>query len=501
MTPEIILGPPGCGKTTSLLEIVDQELARGVAPDRIAYLSFTRRAAEEAVTRACEKFSLERKQLPWFRTLHSLCFRLLGLRPGEVMDRRATREFADWAGVRVTGGWSEDGLQAGFEPGDRIIFMENLARARMVALRQQYDAGDDGLAWHEVERVARALVEFKRARGLLDYTDMLQQFLAQGLQLRLETLIGDEQQDLSKLQWAVFDRLSAGAKRTVVAGDDDQSLFVWGGADPDRLVDMEGHVSVLKQSYRVPAKVQVLANALISPIEHRRAKAWAPRPCEGSIAHEAAFDVGLTEGPDVLVLARNAYVLIDVVEPALREAGVYYHRNDRPSVAPTVMAVIEAWERLRAGGAVALEMAHEIYAAMSVGRGVARGHKALPAFDKEAPPVTLAELKARGGLLVDAIWHEALDRLPRQDVGYILAMRRRGERLRAKPRVRVSTIHGSKGGEAESVVVLCDMARRTHQEMEQDPDPERRVWYVAVTRARERLTLVAAGGQLACPWI
>jgi superfamily I DNA/RNA helicase len=80
-------------------------------------------------------------------------------------------------------------------------------------------------------------------------------------------------------------------------------------------------------------------------------------------------------------------------------------------------------------------------------------------------------------------------------------MRRRGERLRAKPRVRVSTIHGSKGGEADTVILLADMARRTHQEMEADPDPERRCWYVAVTRARERLSLVAASGQLACPWV
>jgi DNA helicase-2/ATP-dependent DNA helicase PcrA len=499
--PEIILGPPGCGKTTSLLDIVDAELARGVAPERIAYLSFTRRAAEEAVTRASEKFGLARAQLPWFRTLHSLCFRLLGLRPGEVMDRKATREFADWAGIRVTGGWSEDGLQAGFEPGDRIIFMENLARIKMVKLREQFDQFDDGLPWHEVERVARALREFKRARGLMDYTDMLQQFLREGLQLRLETLIGDECQDLPKLQWDVFDRLRQGAKRCVVAGDDDQAIFQWAGADSSHLVDMAGDVRVLGQSYRVPRAVQILANTLISPVAHRRPKQWAPRAAEGAVAHEVAFDVGLTEGPDVLVLARNAYVLNDVVAPALREAGVYYHRNEKPSVSTEVLQVISDWERLRAGGAVAVEAARAVYQAMSVGRGVARGYKSLSAFDEQAPPVTLDDLKKKGGLLVDAIWHVALDRLPQQDVGYILAMRRRGERLRAKPRVRISTIHGSKGSEAEYVIVLSDMAKRTHQEMETNPDPERRVWYVAVTRARERLTLVAAGGQLACPWV
>ena len=55
---KIIFGPPGTGKTTRLLNIVEQELRIGVPPDRIAYLAFTRKAAQEAVQRACTKFKL-----------------------------------------------------------------------------------------------------------------------------------------------------------------------------------------------------------------------------------------------------------------------------------------------------------------------------------------------------------------------------------------------------------------------------------------------------------
>jgi superfamily I DNA/RNA helicase len=77
--------------------------------------------------------------------------------------------------------------------------------------------------------------------------------------------------------------------------------------------------------------------------------------------------------------------------------------------------------------------------------------------------------------------------------------------------VRVSTIHGSKGGEADHVVVLREMAQRTHREMrEVSEEDEARVWYVAVTRARERLSIVEPrardryGNSLAdraCPWV
>jgi len=53
---EIILGPPGTGKTTNLITRVAKLLEEGVPANRIAFLAFTRKAAQEAVTRACEKF-------------------------------------------------------------------------------------------------------------------------------------------------------------------------------------------------------------------------------------------------------------------------------------------------------------------------------------------------------------------------------------------------------------------------------------------------------------
>jgi superfamily I DNA/RNA helicase len=86
-------------------------------------------------------------------------------------------------------------------------------------------------------------------------------------------------------------------------------------------------------------------------------------------------------------------------------------------------------------------------------------------------------------------------------MSYMLAARRRGEKLRATPRVRLSTIHSAKGAEADHVVLMTEMARRTHKEMENNPDDERRVWYVGVTRAREKLTIVNSQTSQECPWV
>ena len=83
----IVLGPPGTGKTTTLLNLLEDYLKK-TNPNRIGYFAFTQKAANEARERAMDRFNLSEDDLPYFRTLHSLAFRVLGLRKENVMQRR-----------------------------------------------------------------------------------------------------------------------------------------------------------------------------------------------------------------------------------------------------------------------------------------------------------------------------------------------------------------------------------------------------------------------------
>jgi superfamily I DNA/RNA helicase len=68
--------------------------------------------------------------------------------------------------------------------------------------------------------------------------------------------------------------------------------------------------------------------------------------------------------------------------------------------------------------------------------------------------------------------------------------------LTSEPRIRLSTIHGVKGAEADHVYLLTAMSRMVQQSLETEPDSERRVWYVGVTRAKQSLTLVGMDNPL-----
>jgi superfamily I DNA/RNA helicase len=158
-----------------------------------------------------------------------------------------------------------------------------------------------------------------------------------------------------------------------------------------------------------------------------------------------------------LILSQAGYHL-QAVASDLKSNGYLFNYKGNRSIGEKLSNAVNGWEQLRKGKEVSGAVARKIYSYMSAGKHVQRGFKKLPLLD-DAEFVTLDGLIKNHGLLAEKqmIWSQAMDKIPETDRAYVTALLRRGEKFNASPRITVSTIHGSKGGEADNVVLLTDL--------------------------------------------
>ena len=86
-------------------------------------------------------------------------------------------------------------------------------------------------------------------------------------------------------------------------------------------------------------------------------------------------------------------------------------------------------------------------------------------------------------------WYEVFKSDPEECL-YIREMLRNKEELSKPARVKLSTIHAAKGGEATNVVLLTDLTENTMKSYEKNPDDENRLFYVGATRTKENLHII-----------
>ncbi len=506
MSPSKILkiyGPPGTGKTTTLLNLVDKAIEEGVQPNRIAFVAFSRKAAQEAKERAIKRFGFEDdSDLHFFRTLHSFAFQLSDIKQNQLMTDDHLKELGLKIGFNLTRKASvepEDGISAITSAESPVMQIIQLSRLKREPVDVTYNESTIEESLQEVIYAFNSYKKYKQSLKLYDYTDILEYFVANNGKYcpHFDVVFVDEAQDLSKLQWEMVNVIVNRSNKAYVAGDDDQAIFRWAGADVESLLTLDSPSEVLSQSFRVPKSVHSVAEKIVSRIKNRRIKKYLPHTVQGSVNVRVSAPVDEMNKGTWLILAQCAYMLQEITEN-LRSFGVLFEYKNKRSINFSIVTAVLAWKALQNDEEIFGTDLNHMYTWMKTNTRIKRGYKKLPNVEmndrfKFQDLVNSMGLKAD----IEMNWDIALDRLPEEESSYISALLRRGQKIDEDPKIKISTIHGAKGGEAENVVVYTDISRASDEarlsntvEGFRISEDLHRLFYVAVTRTKENLYLI-----------
>jgi DNA helicase-2/ATP-dependent DNA helicase PcrA len=588
--PLLIVAGAGTGKTTTLAARVACLVERGVRPERILLLTFSRRAAREMLQRAGQRAGAEAERV-WGGTFHAVANRLLrvhgralGLSPGfTVLDQ------ADGADVMNL---LRDEL--GFASRDRRFpRKETLVQihSRVVNAGDRLDAVVErhypwcGEELDGIRAIFQAYTARKREQQTLDYDDLLLFWKAlatspqTGPQVAtmFDHVLVDEYQDTNALQADILAAVRRdGPRNLTVVGDDAQAIYGFRAATVRNILEFPERfpgatIVKLERNYRSTAPILALSNAVIERSPQRHEKTLWTERADGAIpALQACLDESgqadaicravlaarergtpLTEQAVLFRAAHHSDVLeVELLRrniPFMKYGGLKFLEAAHVKDALSLLRVLEnphdevAWfrvlqlpegmgpagaRRLMAEIGVRMErpqtplvnlLDHPVEVPKGAGPHVQALRSALAGcLDEEvtAPSAQVERIRSYLEPVIQRKYESAAARLADLDQ---LALLARGYQSRGRfvaeltldPPVStadlagppaldeeyliLSTIHSAKGLEWDAVHVLhatdgcipSDMATGDEDELEE----ERRLLYVALTRARDELTI------------
>ena len=522
-----ITGGPGCGKTAHLSRHIAKAVASGRNP---LVLSLTRNAAAEAASRNPE---LHQSRIG---TIHHFCYQALNS-PKIADNPQGIRE---WNESNFLYAMSESRERDEFSPqtGQTSAHHPDLLMAEYQRLRATLQPlPEDG----PLAEFATKWRNWCNASDAIDFNGLLERSIAEGVPPPGDPglIFVDEAQDLTPLELRLLRQWSATGIPLVLAGDPNQNLYQWRGADNSALANL-AHVAAefrqtLTQSRRVPREIHAAALEWMAQCPTRPTIDYQPQDAPGEVQriaatwHQPEPAIALAEeqaaqGRKVMILASCAYMLLPAINH-LRRAGIPFHNPwrthnlDWNPNAPAPDGVRPSHRILAYAGfdpaspdandrAVKWTAMLEKSAAFTDPRhGMTQLQRLSPDSDRQAQAqmiasvVTPQALEAAAGS--DLRWlaeHLAPDGPP--EFRYIVNVAARNGAASADrdSGVTVGTIHSVKGAECDAAYVFPDLALPAMRDWLGNANQQAAIYrqfYVAMTRPKESLTLCAPAGAMA----
>ncbi len=509
-------------------------------PLRLGFVSFTRSARREAASRAAAKFDLKTSDLEkhgWFRTLHSICYRQLGLGAGELLT--GTGEDTEWlrsalndAQVRFSSKDDDDdylSLSSDLSAAGRALALWDTARNLLcpvedpwqIASRVDSRVPDLG----DVHETIGLYEDAKARDGRLDFADLLLRFAGRrwsgnhdapfnevvplGDVPYLPVWFHDEAQDMSRLTALVFRRLVVAAEFVYLMGDHFQAIYGFAGSDGAEFSHWPvAKEEVLPLSYRCPSRILGLADTMMYSAGVPR-RAFSSQREGGEVIRADLMEAidSVKAGEDTLVLARtNDYARMAAGMLDERMLPWRPVKGGSQQAAPRRAEGVCALLKLSQGKEISGEEFWRLLDLLPARAGeyplFERGTKTWFKIKENREPLTPTHLHLLDDWGATVTFKELVDSgryialLDEPAARMAAVARQHGLDAIGDPKCRVSTCHGAKGLEADHVVLINRIPYPTVKAIEEQSglDEERRLWYTAATRAKHRLTIAEAGG-------
>jgi len=566
-----LFGGPGSGKTTALLDRVERLLGEEDDVDvrDVLVVSYTRAAAAEVRERLADRLDETPRALRSnVCTMHAKAYDLLNLSRGDVVGESDKEEFCDDYGLEYEDEYEGSRRRSARSTtlGNKVIatsqwlqrtrrdvadwydvpFKWNVEKVRLPPdidpnaqtgnkYTPTWPSDDDRLDIPEAIRAWRA---WKGKHGLVGFADMLERVEQRSLLPNVDYLVIDEFQDITTLQYEVYSEWRPHMDRVMIAGDDDQVVYAWQGADPDLLLEEDvTDDNILPNSYRLPSRILNVVNREVSHIEKRQEKDLDPRKEGGrveGVPNPSVIDLvrnvrqTVEEDKDgtVMVLFRARYQMFQFMDEFIGEGIPFTCLTDQRMWTDRFTQYVRAVEAVHEDEPVtALESRRlaDMLADSAFGTGERDElFDELDDLEEEAETDDLEEIMVEPDTVTEYAPFMPDPRAAADMLRKVTSFQERSveayfsgeyEGMDAN-RVRVGTIHSAKGREADHVFVATDLTEKVVEQMaatvEQEgrdvpgvdeftkrtspvptlTDNERRVFYVGMSRARERLVLL-----------
>jgi superfamily I DNA/RNA helicase len=513
-----IWGSPGTGKTTTLINLIEDFTKDKEYLDEVVFCTYRKNMAAEFVGRLKQKYNIydkeERELLKYFGTFHAICLKRIkeDLGTTKVVDKEDIVDFCNKHKIsvnieKIKNDDEEDTFCVNKEDGifNKYQRIHSWCVNNLLSFRNcvKFPTNGEILGYDEFMQYDSLWSSYKEENNMIDFDDMLLRTVEQDIRCPSRVFIVDEFQDLSPIQHKIYSQWKKDSEIVYIAGDPNQAIYSFMGATPTFFNVSDLPRVELGVSYRLPNEILDYSFSLLK-------KGCLPIPDVSSsrmggivkrVRYENMFDI-IDENRTSFILCRANY-LRGIVRSGLQDAGIFYSgslginqtavydslcllgggRNTIPW--PSFRVFLEC---IRAS--FLMEQKNKIkkpdyFRGQEIDKATAlRFLSPFHRFDFLRFPFDFGSFcmaskftKTQGEKINDLLQKHSFKALP---TGV----------------VEVLTIHGSKGREAQDVFVLdaitprildaCDASRATMQE-------EVRVFYVACTRSKERLFLVDSG--------